>query len=99
MVAAAAREIHDGELVFVGMRLPMIAFAVAKRTQAPGAIGLFENGVIRDTPTPGLLHTMGDPPHLRCASYCRYMLSVVSLLQPARVNIGFLVAAEVQRFS
>ena len=33
MVAAAAREIGDGELVFVGMRLPMLAFLVARRTQ------------------------------------------------------------------
>ena len=31
MVAAAAREIGDGELVFVGMRLPMLAFLVARR--------------------------------------------------------------------
>ena len=47
MVAAAAREIRDHEVVFVGMRLPLIAFAVAKKTHAPHAIGLFENGVVR----------------------------------------------------
>ena len=28
MVASAAREIRDGEVVFVGMRLPLIAFGV-----------------------------------------------------------------------
>ncbi len=32
MVVAAAREIRDGEVVFVGMRLPLIAFVVAKKT-------------------------------------------------------------------
>src|ERR1700681_3034495 len=90
MVAAAAREIQDGELVFVGMRLPMIAFGVAKRTHAPGATGLFENGVIRDAPAPELLYTMGDPPNLLKASYCGDMLSVMSLLQQGRVNLGFL---------
>ena len=47
MVASAAREIRDGEVVFVGMRLPLIAFVVAKKTHAPNAVGLFENGVIR----------------------------------------------------
>ena len=47
MVIAAAREIRDDDLVFVGMRLPLIAFAYAKRTHAPGATGLFENGVVR----------------------------------------------------
>ena len=53
MVAAASREIRDAELVFVGMRLPMLAFLVARRTHAPNAVGLFENGVIRETPSPG----------------------------------------------
>lgn len=32
MVAAAAREIGDGELVFVGMRLPMLAFLVDRKS-------------------------------------------------------------------
>ena len=98
MVAAAAREIQDGELVFVGMRLPMIAFGVAKRTHAPGATGLFESGVIRDTPAPELLYTMGDPSNLLHATFCGDMLSVMSLLQQGRVNVGFLGAAEVDRF-
>jgi glutaconate CoA-transferase, subunit B len=98
MVAAAAREIRDGELVFVGMRLPMIAFALAKRTHAPRAIGLFENGIIRDTPASEMLYTMGDPPNLRNATLCGDMISVMSLLQQGRVNVGFLGAAEVDRF-
>ena len=29
MVVCAAREIRDGEIVFVGMRLPLLAFALA----------------------------------------------------------------------
>lgn len=98
MVAAAAREIRDGEIVFVGMRLPMIAFALAKRTHAPGATGLFENGIIRDTPATTLLYTMGDPPNLLHATSCGDMISVMSLLQQGRVNAGFLGAAEVDRF-
>src|SRR6202051_3367663 len=60
MVCAAAREIKNGELVFVGMRLPLIAFVVAKKTHAPNAIGLFENGVIRSTPAPELIYTMAE---------------------------------------
>jgi glutaconate CoA-transferase subunit B len=98
MVAAAAREIRDGEIVFVGMRLPMIAFALAKRTHAPRATGLFENGIIRDEPASTLLYTMGDPPNLFKATFCGDMISVMSLLQQGRVNVGFLGAAEVDRF-
>jgi glutaconate CoA-transferase subunit B len=98
MVATAAREIKDGEVVFVGMRLPLIAFVVAKRTCAPNAIGLFENGVIRATPAPELIYTMADPPNILGATQCLDMLGVMSLLQSGRVHLGFLGAAEVDRF-
>jgi glutaconate CoA-transferase subunit B len=98
MVATAAREIRDREVVFVGMRLPLIAFVVAKRTHAPDAIGLFENGVIRSTPAPELIYTMADPPNIRGATQCLDMLGVMSLLQSGRVHLGFLGAAEVDRF-
>jgi glutaconate CoA-transferase, subunit B len=98
MVAVAAREIRDGELVFVGMRLPLIAFVVAKKTHAPNAIGLFENGVIRSTPAPELIYTMADPPNIVGATQCLDMLGVMSLLQSGRVHLGFLGAAEVDRF-
>lgn len=98
MVAAAAREIRDGEVVFVGMRLPLIAFVVAKKTHAPNAIGLFENGVIRSTPSPELIYTMADPPNIKGATQCLDMLGVMSMLQAGRVNLGFLGAAEVDRF-
>lgn len=98
MVAAAAREIQDGEVVFVGMRLPLIAFVVAKKTHAPNTIGLFENGVIRSTPSPELIYTMGDPPNIKGATQCLDMMGVMSMLQAGRVNLGFLGAAEVDRY-
>jgi glutaconate CoA-transferase subunit B len=98
MVATAAREIRDGEVVFVGMRLPLIAFVVAKCTHAPNAIGLFENGVIRATPAPELIYTRADPPNILRATQCLDMLGVMSLLQSGRVHLGFLGAAEVDRF-
>jgi glutaconate CoA-transferase, subunit B len=98
MVAAAAREIKDGEVVFVGMRLPLIAFVVAKRTHAPNAVGLFENGIIRTSPAPELIYTMADPPNVLNATQCLDMMGVMSLLQSGKVDLGFLGAAEVDRF-
>jgi glutaconate CoA-transferase, subunit B len=98
MVAAAAREIQDGEIVFVGMRLPMLAFLVARRTHAPSAVGLFENGIIRETPSSQLLYTMGDPPNILGATQCAQMLDVMGFLQQGRVDVGFLGAAEIDRF-
>ena len=97
MVAAAAREIQDGEVVFVGMRLPLIAFVVAKQTHAPTCVGLFENGVIRTKPAPELIYTMADPPNILHSTQCLDMLGVMSLLQSGRVHLGFLGAAEVDR--
>jgi glutaconate CoA-transferase, subunit B len=98
MIAAAAREIHDSEVVFVGMRLPLLAFALAKRTHAPDAIGLFENGVIREMPSRELLYTMGDPPNIERARMCCSMTTVMGLLQRGDVDLGFLGGAEVDRF-
>ena len=98
MVAQAAREIRDGELVFVGMRLPLIAFVVAKRTHAPNAVGIFELGVMRDSPSPELLYTMGDPPNVVGARWSTRTLSVMGLLQRGDVAAGFIGAAEVDRF-
>jgi len=84
MVATAAREIRDGEIVFVGMRLPLIAFVVAKKMHAPNAVGLFENGVIRATPASELIYTMADPPNILGATQCLDMLGVMGLLQSGR---------------
>ena len=98
MVVAAAREIKDDEVVFVGMRLPLIAFVVAKKTHAPNAIGLFENGVVRSTPSPELIYTMADPPNILGATQCLGMGELMGLLQAGKVQLGFLGAAEVDRY-
>lgn len=98
MVAAAAREIRDDEIVFTGMRLPLIAFALAKQMHAPGAIGLFEAGLVRDTPAPELLYTMGDPPNIAGALWATRMVNMMGLLQRGAVDLGFIGGAELDRF-
>ena len=86
MVCAAAREIRDNEVVFVGMRLPLIAFVVAKKAHAPNAIGLFENGVIRSTPASELIYTMADPPNILGATQCLDMLGMYDQLVSAAAD-------------
>lgn len=98
MVTAAAREIHDGEVVFVGMRLPLIAFQLAKFTHAPAAVGVFENGIVRDTPSREFLLTMGDPANVVGASMCTRMPVAMALLGRGRVDLGFIGGAEIDRF-
>lgn len=98
MVVAASREIRDNEIVFVGMRLPLLAFLLAKSAHAPNAVALYENGLIRETPAPELLFTMGDPPNVLNATMAADMMTVMSFLQNRRVDIGFLGAGEVDKF-
>src|SRR5207247_9181144 len=88
----------DAELVFVGMLVPLIAFVGAKKTHALNAVGRFENGIIRTTPASELIYTMADPPNILGATQCLDMLGGMSLLQSGRVHLGFLGAAEVDRF-
>jgi glutaconate CoA-transferase subunit B len=45
-----------------------------------------------------LIYTMADPPNIKGATQCLDMLSVMGLLQSGRVNLGFLGAAEVDRY-
>jgi glutaconate CoA-transferase, subunit B len=98
MVVCAARAIRESEVVFVGMRLPLLAFALAKRTHAPHAIGLFENGLVRDTPARELLLTMGDPPNILGAEWASRTTALMGLLAQGCADLGFVGGAEVDRF-
>ncbi len=98
MVLAAAREIRDGDVVFVGMRLPLIAFSLAKLTHAPRAFGIFENGIVRGTPSPELLYTMSDTPNVAGAHMCTRLSTVMAQLGRGLVDVGFIGGAEVDRF-
>jgi glutaconate CoA-transferase subunit B len=98
MVACAAREIRDGEVVFVGMRLPLLAFALAKRLHAPRAVGVFESGIVRDQPAATLLYTMTDGANIAGALWCTRMTDIMALLQQGAVDVGFIGGAQVDRF-
>jgi glutaconate CoA-transferase subunit B len=98
MVVCAAREIHDGEVVFVGMRLPLLAFALARCTHAPNAVGLFENGLVRDQPASELLYTMGDTPNILGAEWATRTSALIGLLAQGQAHLGFVGGAEVDRY-
>ena len=98
MVIAAGREIRDGDLVFVGMRLPLVAFAFATRTHAPGALGIFDNGLVREEPAAETLMTMSDTPNIPGALWCAGTLDVMGLLQQGLIDLGFIGGAEIDRY-
>ncbi len=98
MVTAAAREIADAEVVFVGMRLPLLGFLLAKSTHAPGAVGVYELGIVRDTPAPAPLMTMGDLPNLCRAQWLADTADAMGLLQQGAVDLSFIGGAQVDRY-
>lgn len=98
MVAAASRQISDGEVVFVGMRLPLLGFLVAKSLRAPNAVGVYELGIIRESVAPEPILTMGDLPNLYRSQWLADTRDTMSLLQNGWVDVSFIGGAQVDRF-
>jgi glutaconate CoA-transferase subunit B len=98
MVTAAAREINDGDVVFVGMRLPLLGFQLAKSTHAPEAVGVYELGIVRETAVPEPILTMGDLPTLYRAQWLADTADLMGLLQQGLVDVSFIGGAQVDRF-
>jgi glutaconate CoA-transferase subunit B len=98
MVVAASREIRDKEVVFVGMRLPLLGFLLAISAHAPGAVGIYELGIVRDEPAPEPILTMGDLPNLYRALCLSDTGEVMGILQRGEVDVSFIGGAQVDRF-
>ncbi len=97
MAVAAAAEIHDRDVVFIGTGLPMIAAYLAKYTHAPDLTMVFESGIIGAKPR-GLALGVGD---FKLLSRCQKAASLyyaLSLVQGGRIDLGFLGAAEVDQY-
>ncbi len=98
MVAAASRELRDGEVVVVGIGLPLMACFLAKRTHAPRLISLSEIGVInsdaKDTPV-----GVADPRNFYRATCRSSFLDIMGLnLHRGIVDVGVLGALEADGF-
>ena len=50
MTVAAARELRDGQLVFVGIDLPSRAANLARRLHAPNLVLVYESGTLDSKP-------------------------------------------------
>ena len=98
MVAAAARELADGEVVFVGIGLPNLACNLARATHAPDLVLIYESGAIGAVPE-RLPVSIGDPALVAGALMSGSMADVFQLmLQAGRIDVGFLGAAQIDRF-
>ncbi len=97
MAVAAAREIHNGEVAFIGTGLPMVAAYLAKATHAPDTVLVFESGIVGAKPKE-LATGVGDLRLLVGCLKSTGLYYALSLLQGGFIDIGFLGAAEVDEY-
>jgi glutaconate CoA-transferase, subunit B len=95
----AARLLKDGQIVFAGIGVPLLAATLAQHQFAPHLTILFEGGTIGPRIVPGEL-----PPSTneqRCTRYANMVLpitDVLLLLQRGYVDVGFMGGAQIDRF-
>jgi glutaconate CoA-transferase subunit B len=98
MAVAAARRLTNGAVCFVGIGLPSKAANLARRTHAPEAVLVYESGTIGAKPI-HLPLSIGDG---ELAETADAVVSVPEIfgywLQGGRVDVGFLGAAQIDRF-
>src|SRR5262245_23181985 len=98
MTACAARALRDGMTCFVGIGLPSAAANLARATHAPGLVLIYESGTIGAKPG-WLPLSIGDGVLAETADAVVSVPEIFNYwLQPGRIDMGFLGAAQLDRF-
>jgi glutaconate CoA-transferase, subunit B len=99
MTVAAARALRGHTACFVGIGLPSVAANLARRTGDPDLVLVYESGTIGARPTRPPL-SIGDG---ELAETADAVVSVPEMfnywLQPGRIDVGFLGAAEIDQYA
>ena len=98
MTVTAARALRDGMTCFVGIGLPSEAANLARATHAPNLVLIYESGTIGAKP--GTLPlSIGDGILAETADCVVSVPEIFNYwLQPGRIDVGFLGAAQLDRF-
>ena len=98
MTVSAARALRNGMTCFVGIGLPSAAANLARATHAPDLVLIYESGTIGAKPGQ-LPLSIGDG---ILAETADAVISVPEIfnywLQPGRIDVGFLGAAQIDKF-
>lgn len=97
MAVVAAKEVRDGERVFVGIGIPMIAAFLAIYTHAPKAALIFEGGYIGGRP-PSACTDVGDSALGFRASYITSLWRTFSDLQRGYCDLAIIGSAQVDKY-
>jgi glutaconate CoA-transferase subunit B len=99
MSVAAARALHDCASCFVGIGLPSTAANLAVRTTVPDLVLIYESGTIGTRPD-RLPLSIGDGILAETADAVVGVPEIFNYwLQPGRIDVGFLGAAQIDRFA
>ena len=99
LAVMSGRLLQDGQIVFAGVGIPLLAATLAQRSHGPGLTILFEGGTIGPFIVPGEL-----PPSTneqRCTRRANMLLpitDVLLLLQRGYVDVGFMGGAQIDRY-
>jgi glutaconate CoA-transferase subunit B len=98
MAVSAARVLRDGATCFVGIGLPSTAANLARATHAPGLVLIYESGTIGAKPG-SLPLSIGDGILAETADAVVSVPEIFNYwLQPGRIDVGFLGAAQIDKF-
>ncbi|MBS0373430.1 MAG: CoA-transferase subunit beta [Proteobacteria bacterium] len=98
MTVTAARMLWDGCVCFVGIGLPSAAANLARLLHAPGIVLIYESGTIGTRPDV-LPLSIGDGELAETAGAVVPLPEIFAYwLQGGRIDVGFLGAAQVDRF-
>ncbi len=99
LAVMSARLLEDGQCVFAGVGIPLLAATLAQRLQAPGLTILFEGGVVGPFVVPGELPpTTNEQRCTRRANMVLGITDVLLLLQRGYVDLGFMGGAQIDRY-
>ena len=98
IIANAAKEIADGDIVVIGQGIPMTAGVLAKATHAPDCIILTEAGMVDIRPFRNPLH-IADPTCTRGYAYSIDLVDVfTTIVNRGLVDVTFLGVGQVDRY-
>jgi glutaconate CoA-transferase subunit B len=99
MSIAAARALKDATACFVGIGLPSQGANLARRTHQPDLVLVYEAGAVGAKPS-RLPLSIGDGMLGETADYIAAVPEIFNYwVQPGRIDVGFLGAAQIDRFA
>ena len=99
MIIESARHIRDGEIVFAGTGMPLVAAMYAQKSNAPNMCLVIETGPIAPQVLPVPI-SVSDPKAMHRAAKLGTLREVLGcLLQRGLVDVGFLGGAQIDQFA